>query len=125
MALIGKYVIRRPHFVVKKWLTPEEIHEINICLTTTLNAYLNSIGKNNNIWFSLSDLIGGENKFWPNPIKHVYNVYVAHNENTAFSNAAKDMGWVLLKILHDDTRNFRIEHRYRKGKNVRVYTWID
>lgn len=125
MAIIGKYVIRRPHFQVKQWLTPEQLNDINTCLKTVINTYLNTTGKNNGIWFSLSDLIGGENKFWPNPIKQVYNVYVAYNENTAFSNSAKDMGWVLLKILHEDNRNFRTEHRYKKGKYVRAYTWVN
>lgn len=125
MALIGRYVIRRPHCQVKQWLTPEQLNDISTCLKTVINTYLNTTGKNNNIWFSLSDLIGGENKFWQNPFKQVYNIYVAHNENTAFKNSAKDLGWVLLKILNEDTRNFRTEHIYKKRKYVRVYTWID
>lgn len=125
MAIIGNYKIRRPHFETKKWLTKEQINDIYNCLITTINAYLNSIGKNSNLWFSLSDLIGGENKFWSNPIKQVYNVYVAHNEKTAFNNSAKDMGWVLLNILNKDIRKFKTERRYKKRKYVRVYSWID
>lgn len=74
-------------------------------------------------WFSLRDLMGGDNKDWRNtPLIELYNKHQDNdNEDEQIEAAGKDGGWLLKKVIKVDNRLFetRID-----GFN-RQYRWIE
>lgn len=71
-------------------------------------------------WFSLRDLMGGENYYWEGT--PLYCLYEKHQDKeTAVKDAGKDAGWLLKKVLEEDPRKFdtKVEGLVRK------YKWID
>lgn len=118
--------IYRPRCVVQGWLTEKQIADVNTCLTLLLNSRLNSAGTE--AWIYVRDLVGGEARNWPDPLKHIYNVWYAHDPDTAFTNAAMDMGKFLKRIIADCDKAFEmgyaIRTRNEKKVPIRAYRWL-
>ena len=75
-----------------------------------------------NEWFSLRDLMGGQNYYWEGT--PMYALYAKH-ENTSsdpISQAGKDAGWLLKRLIRDDQRNFetREAHLIREYRMIRI-----
>ena len=74
-------------------------------------------------WFSLRDLMGGENYFWQGtPMLVLYAKHEAKTQDweAAVAEAGKDAGWLLKKAISDDTRIFET----KKEELIRKYKWI-
>ncbi len=80
--------------------------------------------------FAAQYLVGGKNKNWnKTPLQRVYDYRLAcyikrgkskkEAEDDAHSQAAKDVGWLLKSMLHDDKRKFK----QIKGGRVNFYKW--
>jgi len=73
-------------------------------------------------WFSVRDLFGGENFDWTGtPIGVLYEKHISKgkSDDNAISDAGKDAGWILKKIIEDDLRNFET----KKEELIRKYRW--
>ena len=74
-------------------------------------------------WFSLRDLMGGDNYFWENtPLFVLYEkqINLGHTNNAAVEAAGKDGGWIFKKLLSDDSRIFET----KKEDLIRKYLWV-
>jgi len=71
-------------------------------------------------WFSIRDLMGGENFFWQGT--PLYCLYEKHenNSNDPVKSAGIDSGWLLKKVIHLDKREFES----RDGEMIKQYLWI-
>jgi len=74
-------------------------------------------------WFSMRDLMGGENYYWQGTPLHV--LYSKHENKvkpweTAVKDAGKDSGWILKKVINNDQRKFET----KKEELIRKYKWI-
>lgn len=70
-------------------------------------------------WFSLRDLMGGDNHVWNGtPLQPLYN---KHNNKKAdpVKEAGKDGGWLLKAVISNDRRKFQT----KKENLVRKYRW--
>ena len=71
-------------------------------------------------WFSVRDLMGGDNYFWSGtPLQVLYSKYHGRTDNPV-SDAGKDAGWLLKKVIAEDKREFdtKVEARTRQ------YKWV-
>lgn len=76
-----------------------------------------------NEWFSLRDLMGGDNFYWEGtPLLVLYEKHEnkGKNSESAVKDAGKDSGWLLKKVIVDDKRSFETKY---EGFN-RKYRWI-
>ena len=74
-------------------------------------------------WFSMRDLMGGENYFWQGtPLIILYEKHrnKGKDEDSSVRDAGKDSGWLLKSVINDDQRLF--ENRYESFINQ--YRWI-
>lgn len=70
-------------------------------------------------WFSLRDLMGGDNYYWEGtPLLVLYEKH--KDKETAVEDAGKDAGWLLKKVVYDDKRHFNT----KKEHLIRKYKWI-
>ena len=72
--------------------------------------------------FAARDLVGGDNFEWGGtPLIVLYDKHVALGKTSdeAIEAAAKDLGWLLKKVLHEDKRHFETG---RSGLTA-GYTW--
>ena len=70
-------------------------------------------------WFSLRDLMGGDNYYWEGtPLIPLYEKHVAAPD--AVERAGKDGGWLLKKMIDADTRKFET----KKEELIRKYRWV-
>lgn len=72
-------------------------------------------------WFSMRDLMGGDNFYWEGT--PLYKLFVKHISNgldstTAIKKAGIDSGWLLKKVINNDKREFdsKTEDMIRKYK---------
>lgn len=72
-----------------------------------------------NEWFSMRDLMGGDNFYWEGT--PLYCLFQKHkkkgkNDQDAVTAAGKDSGWILKKVIDQDKREFetKIEELIRK-----------
>ncbi len=75
-------------------------------------------------WFSMRDLMGGENFFWEDtPLMALFNKHKnkGKNNDKAIDGAGKDSGWLLKRVIVNDKRVFetKVEERIRKYRWVR------
>jgi hypothetical protein len=73
--------------------------------------------------FAVRDLVGGENTDWSRtPLQGLYEKHIGLNkeEDAAFEDAAKDLGWLVKSLLANDRRRFSV----RKSGLVNSYNWI-
>lgn len=70
-------------------------------------------------WFSLRDLMGGENYHWQGT--PLFALYLKHHADPmAVKLAGKDGGWILKRVITDDNRSFET----RKAEHIRQYRWV-
>jgi hypothetical protein len=70
-------------------------------------------------WFSLRDLMGGENYHWDGtPLLSLYQKHRPAAD--AVERAGRDGGWLLKKVISDDLRTFET----REAEMIRQYRWI-
>jgi len=71
-------------------------------------------------WFSLRDLMGGDNYYWDGT--PLYELFLKHKDDAddPIQEAGKDSGWLLKKIINDDKRLFDT----KKEDFIRQYKWI-
>lgn len=74
--------------------------------------------KNNDGWFALRDLMGGDNFYWQGtPLIALYNKH--KDKENAVELAGKDAGWILKKVIKNDRRMFETKH----AEQTRKYKW--
>ena len=64
-------------------------------------------------WFSLRDLMGGENFFWqgtPMLVLYTKHEHISHDPVTQ---AGHDGGWLLKRVIHNDRRLFETREAHR------------
>lgn len=74
-------------------------------------------------WFSLRDLMGGDNFYWAGtPLLPLYDEHERKGKSSedAIRDAGKDCGWILKKVIFDDKRSFET----KKEDLIRKYKWI-
>ncbi len=73
-----------------------------------------------NEWFSLRDLMGGENYYWQGT--PLISLYMKHEtmSNDAVKSAGQDAGWILKSVIAADSRTFET----REGNMIREYRWV-
>jgi hypothetical protein len=75
-------------------------------------------------WFSMRDLMGGDNYYWQGTPLLV--LYQKHSEKAGkekelpLKDAGKDAGWILKKVISIDNRTFET----KKEELIRKYRWI-
>lgn len=75
---------------------------------------------NKDHWFSLRDLMGGDNFHWQGtPLIKLYEKH-KHKEDSVKS-AGIDVGWLLKVVIEEDKRLFET----KKESLIRKYRWID
>ncbi|VTR98169.1 Uncharacterized protein OS=Bergeyella zoohelcum ATCC 43767 GN=HMPREF9699_01578 PE=4 SV=1 [Gemmata massiliana] len=73
--------------------------------------------------FAVRDLVGGVNANWsrtPLHALHTKHIKLDKDEESANEAAAKDLGWLVKTILHEDKRKFEAA----KSGLVSTYRWI-
>lgn len=101
-------------------ISSKELNEIFIFLQGAVYCWCKN---RKNEWFSLRDLMGGDNYYWETtPLISLYNKHksLGKIDKIAIKDAGKDCGWILKSVLKKDYRNF--EHK--KEELVRKYRWI-
>lgn len=73
--------------------------------------------------FAVRDLVGGENYDWNRtPLQVLYEKHIdaGKNHDSSVEAAAKDLGWLVKAVLHEDKRTFEA------GKTglVNSYRWV-
>ena len=74
-------------------------------------------------WFSIRDLMGGDNFNWNGtPLFPLWQKRAddGWDENDAIVEAGKEAGWLLKSVLNNDLRRFET----KKEELVRKYRWI-
>jgi hypothetical protein len=73
-----------------------------------------------NEWFSMRDLMGGDNFYWEDtPLMVLYEKHKNAGSNDAVKSAGKDSGWLLKKVVKADKREFET----KEESLVRKYLW--
>lgn len=71
-------------------------------------------------WFSLRDLMGGENYYWEGtPMIALYRKHEATSSD-AVKSAGQDGGWLLKSVIDADSRAFET----REANMIREYRWV-
>ena len=73
-------------------------------------------------WFSVRDLLGGENFDWngtPLIVLFEKHINLGKSNDEAIADAGKDAGWIVKKVLDNDTRDFEAKDGFAKS-----YRWI-
>jgi hypothetical protein len=76
-----------------------------------------------NEWFSMRDLMGGENYYWEGtPLLVLYSKHENKGKSweTAVKDAGKDSGWLLKRVISSDQRQFET----KKEELIRKYKWM-
>ena len=72
-------------------------------------------------WFSLRDLMGGENYYWNNtPLIKLWEKHNKLGKSDPVIDAGKDGGWILKKMIQIDNRNFET----KEEEMIRKYRWV-
>lgn len=123
--------LRRPSCVKRGLIDEALAQEIRTALLTSVNTLLNHVGRDNpDGWFSVYNIVGGENTPFPYPWQSIFDTfyeYYEHNSKKAFTMTARDMGWFMLSILQEDSRHFvRKKRPKRRGAPpVLAYRWVE
>lgn len=74
-----------------------------------------------NEWFSLRDLMGGDNYYWDDtPMIKLWEKHNNLKKADPVDEAGKDGGWLLKKVVQKDKRKFETKEEDR----IRKYRWI-
>ncbi len=72
-------------------------------------------------WFSMRDLMGGENYYWDGtPLFVLYDKHRRAGSTEPVKAAGKDSGWLLKTVIEQDSRNFET----KEEALIRMYRWI-
>ena len=74
-------------------------------------------------WFSMRDLMGGENYHWEGtPLFVLYEKHLGRGKemDSAIEDAGKDSGWLLKWVINKDNREFET----KTEELIRKYRWI-
>jgi hypothetical protein len=73
-------------------------------------------------WFSLRDLMGGDNYYWNNtPLIALYNKQEKLGNEDPEAQAGKEGGWLMKRVISEDARKFEtIEEDL-----IRKYKWVE
>jgi len=74
-------------------------------------------------WFSLRDLMGGDNYYWQGtPLLPLYEKHnpAKNGWEYAVEQAGKDSGWLLKSVIADDKRSFET----KTEEQIRKYCWV-
>jgi len=74
------------------------------------------------IWFSMRDLMGGDNFYWQGtPLIVLFEKHKAlgKDDESANKEAGKESGWLLKHVIDKDKRNFET----KKEELIRKYRW--
>lgn len=102
-----------------------KINEIELALIKAfVQGAIYSWAKNseNDKWFAVRDLFGGDNYYWQGtPLEVLWKKQKALGKSgeDAIEAAAKDLGWITKSVIHKDKRSFET----RKAGLVRQYKW--
>lgn len=92
--------------------------EIELMLAYIKGTVYGYTAEDSNKWFSVLILFGGKNSDWHNtPIQLLYDRHAENRIADAKEMAAKDVGLLLLKVLHEDKN----KHYERKKKYIKSY----
>ena len=70
--------------------------------------------------FAARDLFGGVNNDWGGtPLQVLYNCHANNNADNPENLAGKDVGWLLLEVINNDSRKFK-----KIKDHVNYYEWI-
>jgi hypothetical protein len=75
-------------------------------------------------WFSMRDLMGGENYYWQGtPLFVLYQKHISKGKDSesAVKDAGIDSGWILKKLINNDTRR---TFETKKEELIRKYRWM-
>lgn len=73
-------------------------------------------------WFSLRDLMGGENFYWQGtPLLCLFTKHETEGKDNPTKEAGKDAGWLLKSVVAEDRRTFKT----KKEDLIRKYCWVD
>ena len=71
-------------------------------------------------WFSMRDLMGGDNYYWQGtPLIALYNKQLTNGSADPVKEAGKESGWLLKKVISDDGRTFET----KEEELIRKYRW--
>jgi hypothetical protein len=71
-------------------------------------------------WFSLRDLMGGDNFFWEGtPLQALFEKHELSSQDP-IKQAGQDGGWLLKSVIRRDRRNFET----REEHMIREYRWV-
>ena len=71
-------------------------------------------------WFSLRDLMGGDNFFWDGtPLHTLFEKHEISSQDPT-KQAGQDGGWLLKSVIHRDRRDFET----REEHMIREYRWV-
>ena len=66
--------------------------------------------------------MGGDNYYWnETPLISLYNKHVSEGKNSPEEYAGRDAGWLLKRVIINDSRKFET----KKEEMTRKYKWID
>jgi hypothetical protein len=72
-------------------------------------------------WFSLRDLMGGDNYYWNDtPMIKLWEKHNDLGKDDPIAEAGKDGGWILKKVIENDKRKFET----KEEDMIRKYRWI-
>jgi hypothetical protein len=77
-----------------------------------------------NEWFSMRDLMGGDNYYWiGTPLQVLYDKHEnkGKDRDSSVKDAGKDSGWLLKKVLKNDRRTFDSKNEAL----IQNYIWIE
>lgn len=95
--------------------TPQSVQEMenrgfkSAAVLFLKGAVYQFIVDNPNRDFCVRDLLGGQNRNWKcTPLQYLYDFHIRNKktEKDAYDQAAKDAGWLLKEVLHDDQRYY-------------------
>jgi hypothetical protein len=111
MALINPSLVRNV-----PWLTEQQERDALNFLQGAVYCWCkNRPGE----WFSMRDLMGGENFHWEEtPLQPLYEHFAPAPD--AVEEAGKASGWLLKKVIANDARRFDD----KKKERIRKYLWI-
>ena len=71
-------------------------------------------------WFSMRDLMGGDNYYWEGtPLIVLYDKHNNAGSDDPIKSAGKDSGWLLKKVIKADKREFET----KEESFIRIYKW--
>jgi hypothetical protein len=98
---------------------PADLVKINSFIQGAVYAWVKN---RRDEWFAVRDLVGGENRDWSGtPLQVLYDKHTEQgkDDGSASDAAARDLGWIVKSVLHEDKRTFEVA----KAGLVNSYRW--